>query len=92
MIGTTGTETPFLSESELPECARLSGPKSEAESSSVIEMEDRELARALQESAAPADPNAIAPTDKFTEKQVQDLVSMGFQRAQVDFLGSRLKE
>lgn len=24
-IGTTGTETPFLPESELPECARLSG-------------------------------------------------------------------
>ena len=92
VIGTTGTETPFLSESELPECARLSGPKSEAESSSVIEMEDRELARALQESAAPVDPNAIAPTDKFTEKQVQDLISLGFQRAQVHRFSTHTKK
>lgn len=28
-IGTTGTETPFLSESELPECARLTGGSDE---------------------------------------------------------------
>lgn len=91
LIGTTGTETSFLSESELPECARLSGPKSEAESSSVIEMEDHELARALQESASPPDPNTVTPTDKFTENQVQDLVSMGFSRNQVDLLVSYLE-
>lgn len=85
VIGTTGTETPFLSENELPDCARLSGPRSEAESSSAVEMEDRELAKALQESAnaQPADPNSVSSTDKFTEKQVQDLVSLGFARAQV---------
>lgn len=86
VIGTTGTETPFLSENELPECARLSGPRSENDSSSAVEMEDHELAKAIQEStnaALPSDPTAITANDKFTEKQVQDLVSMGFIRAQV---------
>ena len=88
VIGTTGTETPFLSEGELPDCARLSGPRSEAESSSVVEMEDLELAKALNESASalPVDPNAIQSSDKFQEKQVLDIVSMGFQRQQVHFL------
>jgi len=85
VIGTTGTETPFLSEGELPDCARLSGPRSEAESSSVAEMEDLELAKALNESASalPVDPNVIQSSDKFQEKQVQQIVSMGFQRQQV---------
>lgn len=83
VIGTTGTETPFLSESELPDCARLSGPRSETESSSAVEMEDHELAKALQESTLPLDPNALSSTEKFTEKQVQELVSMGFPRAEV---------
>lgn len=57
-IGTTGTETPFLPESELPECARLSGPgesaSAEAVGRSMREAEDRELARALQDSEASA--------------------------------------
>lgn len=86
MIGTTGTETPFLSENELPECARLSGPRSETDSSSAVEMEDHELAKAIQESAnatASTDPSALSSNDKFTEKQVQELVSMGFNRSQV---------
>jgi hypothetical protein len=47
VIGTTGTETPFLCENELPDCARLSGPRSEAESSSAVEMEDHELAKVI---------------------------------------------
>ena len=86
VIGTTATETPFLSENELPDCARLSGPHSEAESSSAMEMEDQELAKALEESSqstTPTDPNALLPTDKFTEKQVSDLIALGFSRAQV---------
>lgn len=82
VIGTTGTETPFLSENELPDCARLSGPRSEVESSSAVEMEDRELAKALQDSATPDHSNQH-PIEKFTEKQIQELVSMGFLRTQV---------
>lgn len=104
-IGTTGTETPFLSEGDLPDCARLSGTPAEGESSSLVEMEDRELAKALQESASssstpstsssvPSGPTPAPPTptadvnvpstgDRFSEQDVQNLVSMGFQRQQV---------
>lgn len=56
MIGTTGTETTFLSESQLPPCARLSGANEEdvikqsaKESSSL---EDKQLAEALARSAS----------------------------------------
>ena len=92
VIGTTGQTTPFLPEGELPDCARLSGPRSESENSSVIEMEDRELAKALEESNAastatanlPTDPDAVLPSDKFKEADVLNLVSMGFTRPQVN--------
>jgi DNA damage-inducible protein 1 len=50
-IGTTGTETPFLSERELPECARLSShSEDDVLGQSVREAEERDLARALQNS------------------------------------------
>lgn len=43
-IGTTGTETPFLAEGELPEWARLSGDSDES-------LDDRDLQRALEQAA-----------------------------------------
>lgn len=50
-IGTTDTETPFLSERELPECARLSiQSEDDVIGRSVREAEERDLARALQNS------------------------------------------
>ncbi|PNF29103.1 DDI1-like protein 2 [Cryptotermes secundus] len=50
-IGTTDTETPFLSERELPECARLSSQsEDDVIGQSVREAEERDLARALQNS------------------------------------------
>jgi hypothetical protein len=50
-IGTTGTETAFLSERELPECARLSSQsEDDVIGQSVREAEERDLARALQNS------------------------------------------
>ena len=52
-IGTTGSETKFLPESELPECARLTGsPEEEMKSvtDSVIEAEETEIARAMEAS------------------------------------------
>ncbi|UYV66344.1 DDI2 [Cordylochernes scorpioides] len=57
VIGTTGTETSFLTESELPECARpgVQGSASTSTRSTVQEMEDRELAEALARSASSAD-------------------------------------
>ena len=51
VIGTTGTETPFLSEGDLPACARLSGhSEDEAVKASAKEAaaeEDRQLAEAI---------------------------------------------
>lgn len=52
-IGTTGTETKFLSESELPECARLTGSPEEemkAVNDSVRTAEETEIQRALDAS------------------------------------------
>ncbi|XP_015592343.1 protein DDI1 homolog 2 [Cephus cinctus] len=43
-IGTTGTETSFLAEGDLPECARLSGNSDES-------LDDRDLQRALEDSS-----------------------------------------
>lgn len=53
-IGTTGTVTKFLPESELPECARLSGNANQ-------ELEDQDLAEALQRSAQDAPITSTPP-------------------------------
>lgn len=50
LIGTTGTETRFLSEAELPECARLAYGTEGREDARPEELADRELAEALQRS------------------------------------------
>ncbi|CAG9782038.1 unnamed protein product [Diatraea saccharalis] len=50
-IGTTGTETPFLPESELPECARLSGySEDEIVNQSIRDHEERQVKEALEKS------------------------------------------
>lgn len=50
-IGTTGTETPFLSESELPECARLSGvSEDELVAQSLRDHDERQLREAVDKS------------------------------------------
>lgn len=50
-IGTTGTETLFLSESDLPECARLSGfSEEEIVNQSVRDQEDKEIKDAIEKS------------------------------------------
>ncbi|XP_067360049.1 protein DDI1 homolog 2 isoform X1 [Channa argus] len=55
LIGTTGTETRFLSEAELPECARLAYGTEGREDARPEEMADRELAEALQRSIQESD-------------------------------------
>lgn len=53
-IGTTGSETPFLAENELPENARLTGsPEDEAKAiaESTRLLEEREIKDALEKSA-----------------------------------------
>ncbi|XP_041836458.1 protein DDI1 homolog 2 isoform X1 [Melanotaenia boesemani] len=55
VIGTTGTETRFLSEAELPECARLAYGAEGREDARPEEIADRELAEALQRSIQESD-------------------------------------
>ncbi|XP_046880912.1 protein DDI1 homolog 2 isoform X1 [Hypomesus transpacificus] len=55
LIGTTGTETHFLPESELPECARLAYGAEGREDVRQEEMADRELAEALERSVQESD-------------------------------------
>uniref|UniRef100_A0A671QYA0 Protein DDI1 homolog 2 n=1 Tax=Sinocyclocheilus anshuiensis TaxID=1608454 RepID=A0A671QYA0_9TELE len=50
LIGTTGTETRFLPEAELPECARLAYGPEGREETRPEEIADRELAEAIQRS------------------------------------------
>ena len=78
----SGTETPFLTESELPECARLSG---RVDGKSASEMEDQQLAEALARSQTEQKKNEphnkdILPEDTFSEADVQTLMAYGFPR------------
>merc|ERR1712012_1195243 len=57
VIGTTGTETPFLSEADLPACARLSSQANEEDAvrssaKDAAAEEDRQLAEAIARSAS----------------------------------------
>lgn len=91
LISSTGTETRFLSENELPECARLTYGEVPGQS------EDDQLAQALHRSAqetvsrssakraqpSSSSPNpTITPTDRFSEEEVQKIIKMGFTREQ----------
>ncbi|XP_059426744.1 protein DDI1 homolog 2 isoform X1 [Carassius carassius] len=55
LIGTTGTETRFLPEAELPECARLAYGPEAREDTQPEEIADQELAEALQRSVQDSD-------------------------------------
>ncbi|XP_019716678.1 protein DDI1 homolog 2 isoform X1 [Hippocampus comes] len=61
LIGTTGTETRFLSEAELPECARLAYGPEGREENRPEEIADRELAEALQRSIHESDGQTTSP-------------------------------
>ncbi|XP_017115065.1 protein DDI1 homolog 2 [Drosophila elegans] len=83
IIGTTGTATPFLPESELPVSARLTGNSEEA-------MEQEAIANAIEQSkreggggGAGGGPNTIQPLDQFTEQDVTDLMALGYPRSDV---------
>lgn len=90
VIGTTGTETPFLGEGELPECARLQQLLASQSCSTLQEQEDQALARALSSSSKDlqtGSPAASAPLVRGPEPDVRELeahafhlVAMGFKR------------
>lgn len=95
-IGTTGTETPFLPENELPDCARLTG-NSEEEfkllEQSVSEAESRAIQQAIEQSKQDAastskrsqggTANDLLSNDSFTESDVTDLINLGYNRTDV---------
>lgn len=57
LIGTTGTETHFLPEAELPECARLAYGPEGREDARPEEIADQELAEAIQRSVQDSEQN-----------------------------------
>ncbi|XP_068155660.1 protein DDI1 homolog 2 isoform X1 [Drosophila tropicalis] len=93
IIGTTGTTTPFLPESELPASARLTGNSEEqAEQKAIddaIEQSKRDGSSGGSSSSggpstsANATVNAIQVTDRFTEQDVTDLMALGYPRNEV---------
>ena len=83
VIGSTSNEAPFLAESDLPECARLSGGSVDGKSAS--ELEDQQIAEAMGRSQSEMKKeehqnNDILPQDKFSEANVQNLMTYGFPR------------
>lgn len=92
IIGTTGTETPFLPESDLPEHARLNMSQQPQSPKSSQEQEDKMLAEALaksqQEAAGAKSSNSgqggsNASKPAFPEAIIQRLMSNGFSRSAV---------
>lgn len=72
-IGTTGTETPFLAESELPMTDRLAfsdeGGQMEVEDKQLAEMEDKELAEAMDRSVKEATQEASSSSSQSLPSQ-----------------------
>lgn len=92
IIGTTGTSTPFLPESELPPCARLTGNPEENEQQAIaqaIEQSKREHGGASSSTSTAQAPynlgniNTIQSVDRFTEQDVSDLMALGYPRSDV---------
>lgn len=97
IIGTTGTSTPFLPESELPPCARLTGNPEENEQQAIaqaIEQSKREHGGASTSSSSSTTSsgqtpynlgniNTIQSVDRFTEQDVSDLMALGYPRSDV---------
>ena len=97
-IGTTGTETPFLTESELPMTDRLAFSDSEgeqmAQDKQLAEMEDKELAEAMAQSAndtaqasassgmGPVSSSSGTGTTYIPETSINRIVDLGFTRDQ----------
>ncbi|XP_046669766.1 protein DDI1 homolog 2-like isoform X1 [Homalodisca vitripennis] len=89
-IGTTGTETHFLSERDLPDCARLT---SNADDEVMETIEDKDIQKAIlasrQTNPSGASTSQLNPStsvlesDRFGEPEVKELVNLGFTREQV---------
>jgi DNA damage-inducible protein 1 len=97
LIGTTGTTTHFLTESELPDCARLTGSpeeekraieestkiQEELDMKAAMEKSARESGGAGTSSSSADNSSRVLSTDKFSENDVTELMKNGFKRADV---------
>ncbi|CAK1554781.1 unnamed protein product [Leptosia nina] len=80
VIGTTGTETPFLPESELPDCARLSGvSEDDIQDRQVQDFEEREMKQAVEKSKQEAAVNQSTQSTISSDSST----SVGQQSARV---------
>lgn len=81
VMGTTGTETPFLGEGELPECARLQMlGASQSGSTLGLDMELSSRTTITGESSSQQQQSGVS---EFPAATVEQLVSMGFGRDKV---------
>uniref|UniRef100_A0A1A9VXY4 UBA domain-containing protein n=1 Tax=Glossina austeni TaxID=7395 RepID=A0A1A9VXY4_GLOAU len=83
-IGTTGTESPFLCENELPDCARFNNSSEDELRALEISTQDAET-HAVQKAREQTNKlhkteNAMSDQDNFRESDVTDLVRMGYKR------------
>jgi DNA damage-inducible protein 1 len=90
IIGTTGTQTQFLTESELPDCARLTGSPEEEQKAleeSRKAQEELEMREALEQSkdigGASSSSTAQSASNNFPESDISELMKNGFTRAAV---------
>lgn len=88
IIGTTGNQTPFLTESELPDCARLTGSPEEEQKAleeSRRAQEELEMKEALEQSKGESAPStsSTSSTENFSESDISELMKNGFSRASV---------
>lgn len=85
-IGTTNSETPFLAEGELPECARLSGTGDDMDDKNfqkVLEESSREQQKIKDNENKASASGASNTAEKFTEAVVKEITDMGFVREKV---------
>lgn len=82
-IGTTGTETPFLPENELPDCGRLTT----SSDYDLTKKEEKELKKCLDESKKIQKNNSSSSnsssSQSFNESDIVELIKLGFSREQV---------
>jgi len=80
-IGTTGTETPFLPENELPDCGRLTTSSEQ----NVTKNEEKEIRKALDESKKmqQSSSSSSISSHSFKETDIIELIKLGFSREQV---------
>lgn len=77
LIGTTGTETRFLDENEIPESLKMKGEETS---------EDGQLAHAIDQSlrdgSQPSASGAATTSNEVSESAVQEIVRSGYSRSQ----------